>query len=329
VDDPLIYVRAIHFGATIALAGVIFFVVLVAEPAFAAAASDTPLPATLRRRFAVIAWIALVLTLLTGAAWLILVAQSMSDQSISELFTDGVLWTVLLHTGFGRDWLERLVLIGVLAAVLTPFLSTRGAGSRWIKLAAAVLAAALVGTLAFAGHAAGGPGAEGVVHPLADILHLIAAAAWIGMLLPLAVLLAAAGQDAASAAIARAATVRFSTAGIFSVAVLLITGSINTWYLAGSLPALTQTRYGHLLLIKIALFLGMVAVAAVNRLQLTPRLAAQATAAARLDALRQLRRNVVVEVATGAVIIAIVAVLGTTPPGLHQHPMAGEHHHSD
>jgi len=329
VDDPLIYVRAIHFGATIALVGVIFFVALIAEPAFAATAADTPLPTTLRPRFTAIAWIALALALLSGGAWLVLVAQSMSDQSISELLADGVLDTVLLHTGFGRDWLERLAIVGVLAAVLAPFLSTRSGASRWIKLATVVLAAALVGMLAFAGHAAGGPGAEAIVHPLADVLHLIAAAAWVGMLLPLAMLLAAAGQDAASAAIARTATVRFSTAGIVVVATLLITGSINSWYLAGSVQALTETTYGHLLLIKIALFLGMVAVAAINRLQLTPRLVTPAVAATRLDALRQLRRNVVVEVAAGAVIIAIVAVLGTTPPGLHQHPMADEHHHSD
>ena len=103
-------------------------------------------------------------------------------------------------------------------------------------------------------------------------MHLVAAAAWVGTLFPLALLLAAAGHDATSVAIARIATMRFSTFGIFSVAALLITGSINTWYEAGSIPALTETDYGRLLLLKIALFLIMVAVAAFNRLHLTPRL---------------------------------------------------------
>jgi hypothetical protein len=42
--------------------------------------------------------------------------------------------------------------------------------------------------------------------------------------------------------------------------------------LAGSIQALTATDYGHLLLVKIALFLVMVALATVNRLRLTPRL---------------------------------------------------------
>ena len=34
MDDPLVYVRAVHFAATISVAGVAFFVVFVAEPAF-------------------------------------------------------------------------------------------------------------------------------------------------------------------------------------------------------------------------------------------------------------------------------------------------------
>jgi copper resistance protein D len=329
VDDPLIYVRAIHFGATIALAGVVFFVAFVAEPAFGEAGGDTALPAALRPRIAAIAWVSLALTLLSGAAWFVLVAESMSGESISEVFTDDTLSTVLLRTGFGRDWMDRLVVASVLAAVLVPFWSEKWRTSRYIKLAAVLLAAALSGTLAWAGHAADGAGVEGILHPAADVLHLIAAAAWVGMLLPLALLLIAAGRDAASAAIARTATLRFSTAGIVSVTTLLVTGSINTWYLAGSVPAVTETTYGHLLLVKIALFLVMVVIAAVNRLRLTPRLVAQAAAPARFDALRQLRRNAVVEVAAGGVIIAIVAVLGMTPPGLHQQHGTGMHHHSD
>jgi putative copper resistance protein D len=147
-------------------------------------------------------------------------------------------------------------------------------------------------------------------------MHLVAAAAWIGTLVPLALVLGAAGPDVASVAIARKVTVRFSTFGIVSVATLLVTGTINTWYLAGSVPALIETDYGRLLLAKIALFLGMVAIATVNRLWLTPRLVQDATAAAARNALRQLRRNTAIEIVAGAIIIAIVAVLGVTPPAL-------------
>jgi copper resistance protein D len=73
------------------------------------------------------------------------------------------------------------------------------------------------------------------------------------------------------------------------------------------------TSYGRLLLVKIALFLIMLAIAAVNRTRLTPRLVAGGTAAG--PALRQLRANALVEAVIGALILLIVAMLGTLPPG--------------
>jgi copper resistance protein D len=191
----------------------------------------------------------------------------------------------------------------------------------WIVSDARVTsAAALVGALAFAGHAAAGSGVESVVHQIADVLHLLAAASWVGALLPLAVLLGAAGNNhgESSVAIAREATLRFSALGIVSVATVLTTGIVNSWELAGSVRALFSTDYGRLLLVKIALFLVMLSVAAVNRLRFTPRLVQELNISARCDALRQLRNNSLIEASIGAIIILIVGALGTLPPGLHE-----------
>ncbi len=328
MDDPLIYVRAIHFGATIMVAGVAFFIVFIAEPAFRKTGASAGLPAIVRQRLAWIAWIALLLMVLSGAAWLVLVAQSMSDGSLADVFSEGTLWTVLTQTGFGRVWLARFVLACLLAALFAPFLLAGRSKSVWINVAVVALAAALVGTLAWAGHAVGGIGVEGIIHPAADVLHLLAATAWVGMLLPLALLLWTAERDAGSVAMARGAATRFSTFGVASVGTLLITGAINTWYLAGSVPALTDTDYGRLLLLKVVLFLGMVAIAAVNKLRLTPGLTVEASVSATQDALRQLRRNTAIEVAVGAAVIAVVALLGVTPPGLVEEAMPHAHHHS-
>ena len=127
--------------------------------------------------------------------------------------------------------------------------------------------------------------------------------------------------------IARAAVLRFSTLGIVAVGTLLVTGIVNTWYLAGSIEALTGTYYGQLLLAKIALFFAMVAIAAVNRQWLTPRLMRSAgeTERATLGAISRLRRNAVIEALAGAAIICIVAVLGTKAPASHanHHPGYG------
>jgi copper resistance protein D len=323
--DPLLYARAVHFAATVLVAGVILFVVFVAEPAWRGS-RDSAVASKVRTRLAVIAWIGFALALISGTVWLVLTAAAMSDLPAAQVFDDGVLWTVLSQTVFGRDWLVRFALACALAATLPALLSPRDRKSLWLETTGAILAAAFAGALAWSGHAAGGLGDEAIIHPAADVLHLIAAAVWVGALLPLIVLFAAAGADDASLAIARTATTRFSILGIVSVGTLLATGIVNTFYLAGSVPALLHTDYGRLLLIKIALFLAMVAIAAVNRFRLTPQLVQQASIAASRDALRKLRRNAAVEVLAGAIVIAIVAALGTMPPAIHaahQHPTYG------
>jgi putative copper resistance protein D len=319
----MVFERAIHFAATIMTAGVVFFVAFIAEPAFRKALGETQLATAVFRWLRWIAWISLVFATASGAAWLVLTAASMSGQSVADVYSHDVLWRVLAQTDFGNDWLVRFVLACMLAGIFVPLLSARGAKPAWLTTAAVIAAAAFAGSLAWAGHAIGGQGVEGILHPAADVLHLIAAAAWVGVLVPLAMLLAVAARHEDGLAVARAATLRFSTLGIVSVATILFTGIVNTWYLSGSIDALTQTKYGRLLLIKIALFFAMVGVAAFNRLRLTPRLVEGPDKAVTQAAQRQLYRNATIEAVIGAAIVAIVAALGTLPPGSHAH-----HHES-
>jgi putative copper resistance protein D len=318
VTDPLVYARFVHFAATIAATGVVFFVVLILGPAAHSGTDDWRIMKALRP-LTIMAWSGLALALLSGAAWLVLTAATMSGQSVADAVAPDVLWTVLSQTTFGIDWLLRLVLACVLAAALPRVLSAEADKPSWHQAVAALAAAAFVGSLAWAGHAIGGEGVEGVLHPAADVLHLIAAAVWLGMLVPLGLLFGLATDDAAALAAMRAATLRFSTLGLVAVGTLLATGIVNTWYLAGSIPALLGTDYGRLVLLKIALFLLMVAVAAVNRLRLTPKLVDDRRTAAVANAQRQLRRNATIEASLGAIVIAVVAVLGALPPASHSH----------
>lgn len=324
MTDPLVYARFIHFAATIAATGVVFFVVLVLEPAARSAADEMRIFKALRTWLAAIAWIGLALSIASGAAWLVLNAASMSGQAVADAVSADVLWTVLSQTTFGIDWLLRLVLACGLAAVFVRLLSADAGKPSWLGGTAVALAAAFVGSLAWAGHAIGGQGIEGVLHPTADVLHLIAAATWLGMLGPLALLLGSGANDAAMLATMRAATLRFSTLGIVAVGTLLATGIVNTWYLAGNIPALLDTDYGRLLLLKIALFLLMVTVAAVNRLRLTPKLVDDRRITAVEGARRQLRRNATIEASLGALVIAVVALLGVLPPASHAHHHVSE-----
>jgi len=171
----------------------------------------------------------------------------------------------------------------------------------------------LMGSLAWSGHAAGSPGAIGDIHLIADVLHLVAAGAWLGGLLPLSLLfvLAIRQTDPSLASTLQVATRRFSTLGLLSVGTLLATGLVNTWMLAGSLPGLLETDYGRLLLLKIALFVAMVAIAGINRLRLTP------PGLPNTQAVHRLNRNTRIELALGLAIITIVSVLGVLPPAGH------------
>jgi putative copper resistance protein D len=124
--------------------------------------------------------------------------------------------------------------------------------------------------------------------------------------------LVAVGQPANDALkeVAAFAAHRFSTLAMLSVGTLALSGIINTSNLAGTIPALVETEYGRLLLLKILLFIAILGPAAVNRLRLLPQLPAT-------DAVRQLRRNALLEIGLATTIILIVGALGTMPPGEH------------
>jgi putative copper resistance protein D len=190
------------------------------------------------------------------------------------------------------------------------------AASDSARHASLIVAAALLGALAWSGHAAGTIGAQGLLHLTADVLHLLAAGAWVGALVPLALLLAAARRstDPRWSAFASEATRRFSVLGIASVGTLIATGAVNAWILVGSLGALVATDYGRLLLVKVALFVAMLSLAAVNRTRLTPRLAQQGANSAPREALGGLTRNSTIELALGLAVLLLVGALGTVHP---------------
>jgi putative copper resistance protein D len=136
ISDPLVYVRILHFAATITVSGVVFFLVFIAETAFRQTGNGSNVAALVSPVFAWIASIGLVVTVVSGGAWLVLVAQSMSDSPLREVFSEGILLTVLLQTGFGRDWLTRFVLACLLGVTFVPFFSTHSVRPVWIKVVA-------------------------------------------------------------------------------------------------------------------------------------------------------------------------------------------------
>jgi putative copper resistance protein D len=297
LSDPLVLARAIHFAATLLAAGTVIFAAMTAPvlPADAEAAAFR------RRCRRLIGW-ALGIAVISGAGWFALVAAGILGKPILDVTLHGAA-AVASGTRFGLVCIARLALALLIALLLMRH------GARGWQVGAACVFAAL---LAFCGHAGAKPGLAGNIHLIADIGHLIAASAWLGALPALALLLATARRrdDAMWRAAAVLTTARFSRLGAACVVVLLASGIVASVNLLGGPRDLIDSDYGRLLSLKIALFLAMVAVAAVNRFRLTPRLP-------RADAVAALIRNSLAETVLGLGVIAAVAALGTMVPGGH------------
>lgn len=311
IDCPLVVIRAVHFAATAVVAGSLIFRAVVAEPALRSRQVATTV--VVRSQILRIASTGLVIAAVTGVIWLQLQAASMSGLPFGEAMTSDVLSTVLNETQFGLASKIRFMLAIILGACLA---YDRLAPARWLALGSAL---GFIAAIAWTGHAGSTLGELGNLHLTADALHLFAAAAWIGGLVSLALLLAAArrNQAFAWASLAGDAAQRFSTLGIISVGTLLVTGIVSAWILVGSFHALLVTEYGQLLMLKIVVFAIMLVFAAVNRFRLTPQLAFTPENEAQLKALRRLTRNSVIEIALGLAIFAIVGALGTLHPAIH------------
>ena len=169
-----------------------------------------------------------------------------------------------------------------------------------VLLVAGALAAFL--SLAASGHAATAP-PRWLSAPLV-VLHGAAAAYWIGAFWPLAVVLRVESPDAALAIVRRFARIAAAV-----VVLLALAGSALTLLQVGSPAALLGTWYGRVWLIKLALVLALLALAAVNRQILTPALMRAARGAA-----NRLRRSVAMEAGLAVAIAVATASFALEPP---------------
>lgn len=264
------------------------------------------------RRTALGASLALVVTTLA-----VLLATVAGLGGSLDAARDPTLWSAVLgETDFGRVWAIRIAMAVLLLGVAVLFWRRAG---RMTRAAGVLLSGGLLTTVALTGHAQIESGAEGFVHRAADAIHLVAAAAWIGALPPFLVLLRRTRPDCSIESLDFAARQlqAFHSIGLAAVLLLLATGLVNSWFLVGDVARLFDTPYGLVLLAKLALFGGMVALAADNRLRLVPGLVqAVNTGRDARGALGRLRRHVRAELVLGALVLLAVAIMGAIAPAV-------------
>jgi putative copper resistance protein D len=309
VFDLLIGARAVQFASSILAAGAAVFFVFVAAPALN---PPDALLARKQRQLEKLMLAALGFAIVSGALWLLVLASKLGQTSMVDAVTNGTAWAVLTETQFGRVSVLRLAAAVMIAALVL----ARRLLSEWARSAAwaiALLGIGFVASLAWCGHAGGGLGLGGAVHVANDAIHLAAAAAWVGGLIPLLLLIRPRVEMPSAT---RVHLIRcFSAFAVVAVIGLAASGVINSWFMLNGVRELIATDYGRLVLVKVALFLTMLAFAAANRLWLTPRL----TLRQDNTALRLLCRFTAVEVVLGVMVICVVALLGELPPGGHMH----------
>ena len=300
----LIIARAVHIGASMLLAGTCTFEVITLDPAGRAGSDD--FRELQRRLLRLVRW-SLVAALLSALFWFWLEVANMSGLPM-RAFSVAAWQTVLLETNFGRVWQLRLGLIA-LAFALVALSLARAQARHALIMAVFLISILLLVSLAWVSHAAAAS-----VQPLGllgDALHLCAASVWIGGLLPLAIFLTRARASLSLGEQTLPVLQRFSTLSLTCVGVLIASGISNSWLLVGSIHALLTTRYGWLLVAKLATFGILVCLGARNQFVIKTRLTRVSDT---VDLLAQLRRNVVGETCLALAVLTIVACLGVTPP---------------
>ena len=183
------------------------------------------------------------------------------------------------------------------------------------ELIAILAFAGAVASFAWSGHGAASEGSLGLLHLAADIAHALAACVWIGALAGFCLLLIrpSTREDGVTAR----SLAGFASIGTVTVAVLVITGLINTAFLIGTegLGRISSSTWGLLLIAKLALFAVMIGLAAHNRFTLTPALSRAITAQADADpSVRRLRISIGLEMMVGFALLGLVAAMGVQMP---------------
>lgn len=276
----LVLCRFVHFIVVLLMFGACVF-----RPWLLGAQAQPALDRQLLRISRGLAW----LGLFSGVAWLLLITASMAGNWDAAL-QPATVQRVLGKTFFGQVWVWHLLLNLLLVITLS---------KPWPALRLP-LTALLLATLAPIGHGAMLDGLGGQLLILNQVVHLVCVGAWLGGLMVL-VLVLRQPQRLALEPILR----RFSGAGYGLVAGLLVTGLINVRVLTGQLwPTPLFNGFALILLIKVLLVLGMLALALLNRLRIK-----------RCEQrLGTLKASVMLEWLLGVSAVAAVSLLGTLPP---------------
>ena len=237
---------------------------------------------------------------------------------------DGQTGRILIETRLGIIWLARLALamfvVWLAADSETPW-------KEWIGFASNL---ALLFTVTLTSHAA--TEVRPLLPMLGDWLHLLGMTFWFGGLLGLfsGLRRIQSLEDASiRTKISSRLTQRFSVNAILFVGLIGLTGFYSAYLRVGSWAGVFTSLYGHVLLVKQAFVAGLLLIAAVNLLVISPRLNRERfkrerqTQSADTGLAVRLGKNVLLELSLAALLLASVSFLTYIPPAKVVAPNSG------
>ncbi|QKJ87469.1 copper homeostasis membrane protein CopD [Paramixta manurensis] len=282
--------RWLHFAAVMLFTGSAFYSALLSPKRF-----KPWLSARLHRLLLVTCWLALL------SALLLLTAQTGLMSGDWHNISDAETWQAVLDTGFGSAWRWQIALPLVACCAFL----LRGETRQRLLL---LLGLAQLAGLAFVGHAAMLDGWPGALQRVSQSLHLIGASFWVGGLLPLLMLMAEAKQSLHRSDAIRA-MMRFSRYGHLAVAVVILSGLLNSVLILGW-PLTGFALYSKLLLAKIVLVGLMATIALVNRYWWVPRFSQVGSGAQ-----QKFVYMTWLELAIAVLVLLLVSIFATMAPG--------------
>lgn len=216
---------------------------------------------------------------------------------------------ILIETRLGIIWLSRLGL-----AMLSLWLASRSEspGREWGGF---IINLFLLYTVTLTSHAA--TEARPQLPILADWLHLLGMTFWFGGLVYFFTAIRhLRGLDSQlRTKLTSLLTARFSINALIFVSLLGVTGLYSAYLRVGSIPALLDTLYGHVLLIKQAFVAGLLVIAATNLLVVSPRLKQdRRQGITNAGLVERFRKLLIVELTFAALLLASVSFLTYIPP---------------
>jgi copper transport protein len=284
-------VRWLYFVALALLLGGLGFRLLIARG---------PLPPRAERRFYVLAGLGAIATLEVGILAFLLRAEDALQLPFGR-FVYGDLAPIAGGTRFGEAFIAMTLGFALVSALLFVAWLTDRTALLW---PAFVLGLGFASGLSLSGHSAADAGSSWKSE-IADWVHLSAACLWIGGLVQLALVVLPLAPQAR-----RSTFLRFSTFATALVGLLLAAGIYLSILRLPHLHDLWTTRYGHVLLVKLALVTLALAWGGLHRMIAVPAVASGG------DGLfARLPRSVLGESFAGmAVLLAAAVLVDSKPP---------------